>query len=115
MGVLAVLVVLLYDPAPAPAALRVPTFAFSGDLDLQVPPSQSGGPMRDLLAGNPDATVRTFPGLDHLMQPSTTGSVTARRRHGVDERAVRVTELARSPLDTAPPGTGATSVREELS
>ncbi|MDN5931987.1 MAG: hypothetical protein L0I24_13140 [Pseudonocardia sp.] len=101
VGVLAVLVVLLYDPAPAPAALRVPTFAYSGDMDL--------------LAGNPDATVRTFPGLDHLMEPSTTGSVTARRRHGVDERADRVTELARSPSDTAPPGTGATTVRGELS
>jgi pimeloyl-ACP methyl ester carboxylesterase len=67
---------LLHDPTPALQALRVPTFAFFGERDLQVPPVQSEGPMRDLLAANPDATVRTFGGLNHLMQPSTTGSVT---------------------------------------
>ncbi len=65
---------LLYDPAPALRALRVPVLAFFGERDLQVPPAQSEGPMRELLAGNPDATVRTFPGLNHLMQPSTTGA-----------------------------------------
>ncbi|GAA2564733.1 alpha/beta hydrolase family protein [Pseudonocardia hydrocarbonoxydans] len=66
---------LLHDPAPSLAALDVPVFAFFGERDLQVPPSQSEGPMRELLAGNPDATVTTFPGLNHLMQPSATGAI----------------------------------------
>ncbi|WP_370010122.1 alpha/beta hydrolase family protein [Nocardia cyriacigeorgica] len=62
-----------YDPAPALEALRVPVLAFFGEKDLQVLPSQNEKPMRDLLAGNPDATVHTFPGLNHLMQPARTG------------------------------------------
>ncbi|GAA3235923.1 alpha/beta hydrolase [Pseudonocardia petroleophila] len=66
---------LLHDPAPALRSLDVPVFAFFGEKDLQVPPSQSEGPMRDLLAGGPDATVRTFPGLNHLMQPTATGAI----------------------------------------
>lgn len=66
---------LLHDPAPALRALDVPVFAFFGEKDLQVPPPQSEGPMRDLLAGGPDATVRTFPGLNHLMQPTATGAI----------------------------------------
>ncbi|WP_194814773.1 S9 family peptidase [Nocardia sp. XZ_19_385] len=62
-----------YDPGPDLSALRIPVFAFFGDKDLQVPPSQSEQPMRDRLAANPDATVQTFPGLNHLMQPAPTG------------------------------------------
>ncbi|WP_171050275.1 alpha/beta hydrolase family protein [Nocardia cyriacigeorgica] len=62
-----------YDPAPALSALRVPVLAFFGEKDLQVLPSQNEQPMLDLLAGNPDATVHTFPGLNHLMQPAGTG------------------------------------------
>jgi dienelactone hydrolase len=65
---------LTYDPRPALAALRIPVFAFFGAKDLQVPPTQNDGPMREALAGAPDATVRTFDGLNHLMQPATTGS-----------------------------------------
>lgn len=62
-----------YDPAPALAALRTPVLALFGGRDLQVPPAQSEPPMRALLAANPDATVHTFPGLNHLMQPTETG------------------------------------------
>jgi hypothetical protein len=32
--------------------------------------------MRALLAGNPAATVRVLPGLNHLMQPAASGSPT---------------------------------------
>lgn len=64
---------LLHDPAPALRALRVPVLALFGGVDLQVPPEQNEAPMRALLAGGPDATVRTFPGLDHALQPSATG------------------------------------------
>ncbi|MFC9894436.1 alpha/beta hydrolase family protein [Nocardia sp. NPDC127579] len=66
---------LSYDPAPALSALRIPVFAFFGGNDLQVPPSQSEQPMRDRLADT-DATVRTYPGLNHLMQPAPTGLLT---------------------------------------
>jgi uncharacterized protein len=65
-----------YDPAPALAALDVPVLAIFGEKDLQVPPAQSEPAMRALLAGSPAATVRVLPGLNHLMQPATTGSPT---------------------------------------
>ena len=31
--------------------------------------------MRQLLENDPDATVRVFPGLNHLMQPAPTGAL----------------------------------------
>ena len=67
----------LFDPQPVLRQLAVPTLAFYGGLDFQVPAEQSEGPMREALAaaGNPDATVVTFPGLNHLMQPATTGNI----------------------------------------
>jgi uncharacterized protein len=64
---------LLYDPAPALRALRVPVLALFGGVDRQVPPEQNEPPMRALLAAGPDPTVRTFPGLNHSLQPSATG------------------------------------------
>lgn len=67
---------LTYDPAPALSALSVPVLAVYGGRDLQVPPAQSEPVLRSLLAANPDATVQTFPTLNHLMQPATTGSPT---------------------------------------
>lgn len=63
-----------YDPAPALSALRVPVLAFYGSKDLQVSAAQNEGPARTLLAADPDATVHVFDGLNHLMQPATTGS-----------------------------------------
>ncbi|WP_054814503.1 alpha/beta hydrolase family protein [Nocardia arizonensis] len=62
-----------YDPTAALSALRVPVLAFFGDKDLQVLATQNEGPTRTLLAADPDATVRTFAGLNHLMQPTATG------------------------------------------
>lgn len=64
-----------YDPAPALSALRIPVLAFYGDKDLQVLSAQNEPPARALLAGNPEATVHVFAGLNHLMQPATTGSI----------------------------------------
>ncbi|WP_067854427.1 alpha/beta hydrolase family protein [Nocardia shimofusensis] len=64
-----------YDPAPALSALRIPVLAFYGGKDLQVLPAQNEQPARDLLAGNPVATVHVFPEANHLMQPSTTGNL----------------------------------------
>lgn len=63
-----------YDPAPALAELSVPVLAFYGGTDLQVPAEQSEPRAVELLSGNSDATVLTLPGLNHLMQPSGTGS-----------------------------------------
>ncbi|MEU8899489.1 alpha/beta fold hydrolase [Nocardia sp. NPDC048505] len=66
---------LAYDPGPDLAALRIPVFSFFGDKDLQVPPAQSAQRMREVLAANPDQTVRVYPGLNHLMQPAPTGQL----------------------------------------
>ncbi|MQY25497.1 alpha/beta hydrolase family protein [Nocardia aurantia] len=64
-----------YDPGPALSALRIPVLAFFGSKDLQVPPAQSEPPMRRYLGADPDAEVRVFDGLNHLMQPAGTGAV----------------------------------------
>jgi dienelactone hydrolase len=65
----------VHDPAPALQALEVPVLAFFGGADLQVPAGQNEPAMRNHLAGNPDATIRTLPGLNHLMQPAGTGGL----------------------------------------
>lgn len=64
-----------YDPIPALAAMRVPVLAVFGSLDLQVPPSQSTGPMEEALKRAPttDFTVVTLPNLNHLMQTARYG------------------------------------------
>lgn len=62
-----------YDPAPALTALRMPVLAFFGSKDTQVTPDPNVPRMRTLLAGNPDAEVPLFDGLNHLMQPASTG------------------------------------------
>jgi len=64
-----------YDPAPALSASNIPVLAFYGDKDLQVLSTQNEPPARELLARNPDATVHVFAGLNHLMQPATTGAL----------------------------------------
>ena len=68
---------LVFDPQPSLRTLTVPTLALFGGLDVQVPAEQNELPMREALAaaGNPDATVITIPGVNHLMQPAVTGSV----------------------------------------
>lgn len=57
--------------------LTIPTLAIFGDLDLQVPSDQSEGPMRAAFAaaGNTSASVVTFTGLNHLLQPARTGGL----------------------------------------
>ena len=63
------------DPQPFLRRLTVPTLALFGSLDTQVLAEQNEDRMREALAAaaNPDATVITFPGLNHLMQPAITG------------------------------------------
>ena len=64
---------LSYDPAPALGALRVPVLALFGELDLQVPPTQSVPVLERLWAQHPDATIHVFPRLNHLFQHAETG------------------------------------------
>jgi pimeloyl-ACP methyl ester carboxylesterase len=64
-----------YDPAPALEKLKQPVLALNGELDLQVLPDQNLPPMEAALkrSGNPDATIRRMPGLNHLFQNAKTG------------------------------------------
>jgi fermentation-respiration switch protein FrsA (DUF1100 family) len=64
------------DPAPALRALRCPVLALFGERDLQVLPSQNEAPVAAALkeAGVP-ATVKSFPGLNHLFQPARRGTL----------------------------------------
>jgi hypothetical protein len=68
---------LSYDPRPALSRVTVPVLALFGDKDVQVPPAQSVPPMEAAFraAGNRDATVRVFPGLNHLFQHAETGLI----------------------------------------
>ena len=65
-----------YDPRPALRKVKVPVLALNGTLDLQVIPDQNLPEIEKALkeAGNPDVTLRTLPGLNHLFQPAKTGS-----------------------------------------
>ncbi len=85
---------LAFDPQPYLERLTVPTLAVFGGRDLQVPADQSAGPMREALAaaGNPDFSVVTFPGLNHLMQPAVTG--------GLDEYGTITTTIEPILLET---------------
>ena len=65
----------LYNPRPALASLRIPVLAFYGGKDIQVDAEQSAPALRAALAENPDATVRVFENLNHLMQPAETGAL----------------------------------------
>lgn len=67
----------LYDPQPALQRLTVPILAVYGNLDVQVPPVQSVGPLRFALrtARNDDVTIKVFDRLNHLMQPAIKGGL----------------------------------------
>lgn len=67
---------LSHDPRPALGALRAPTLALNGSVDLQVLPGPNLGQIRTSLeqAGNPDATVLELPSLNHLFQTATSGA-----------------------------------------
>ncbi len=64
---------LMYDPAPTLAKVKCPVLALNGEKDLQVSPSQNLPVIRKALAGNPKASVRELPGLNHLFQHAKTG------------------------------------------
>lgn len=66
-----------YDPRPDLRAIGVPVLAINGALDLQVDPGQNLPAIEKALkeGGNPDVTVRRLEGLNHLLQPATTGAM----------------------------------------
>jgi len=66
---------LRYDPVPNWSRVKVPLLAINGSLDLQVPAEANLAAIRAATAGNPDVTIVELPGLNHLFQTATTGSV----------------------------------------
>ena len=59
---------LRYDPAAFLSRITVPVLAVNGTLDQQVPADENLEGIARALAHNPDATVRTLEGLNHLFQ-----------------------------------------------
>ena len=66
---------LSHDPAPVLARVKVPVLAIVGELDTQVDPDLNMPAIEAALADNADATTTRLPGLNHLFQKATTGSV----------------------------------------
>jgi pimeloyl-ACP methyl ester carboxylesterase len=64
-----------YDPRPALERLRCPVLAIDGSKDLQVPAAQNLPEIRKALKDDPDATVLELPGLNHLFQTASSGTV----------------------------------------
>jgi len=69
---------LTLDPRPALAEMTQPVLALNGSLDLQVPPDQNLSEIERVFeeAGKSDQlTAVEAPGLNHLFQPTETGSL----------------------------------------
>ncbi len=66
-----------YDPVVELNGLRCPVLALWGERDLQVPPKENMPLVEQALkeAGNRDAILKVLPGLNHLFQSASTGSV----------------------------------------
>ncbi len=67
---------LIYDPRVPLRSVRCPVLALNGERDLQVDPAQNLSEIEKVLkeAGHMDVTAQVMPGLNHLFQPSETGS-----------------------------------------
>jgi hypothetical protein len=63
------------DPLPTLARVHVPVLALNGTLDLQVPLKDNLPAIRTALAHDKGVVTVEMPGLNHLFQPATTGSV----------------------------------------
>jgi uncharacterized protein len=64
-----------YDPLPAVRKVKAPTLILQGETDRQVPVSEArllAAAMR--AAGNQHVTLRTFPGMNHLMLDDPSGN-----------------------------------------
>ncbi len=64
------------DPAVSLRKVKVPVLVLNGALDTQVLASQNLPPIRAALAeSGSKATIREYPGLNHLFQPAKTGGI----------------------------------------
>jgi hypothetical protein len=65
-----------YNPAVVLEKVKCPVLALNGEKDLQVPPKENLGAIKDALAkgGNKKVTAIELPGLNHLFQECNTGS-----------------------------------------
>ena len=63
-----------YDPGADLAAARVPVLALYGELDLQVPASQSVPVLEAIEHDTGRLDIRVLPGLNHLFQTAETGA-----------------------------------------
>ena len=61
-----------YSPAEDIRKIKIPMLLLYGEKDTQVDPSLNVPPVRNLA---PKAAVKVYPGLNHLMQHASTGSV----------------------------------------
>lgn len=62
-----------FDPAPYLAKIRAPVLAIGGDKDLQVPAGPNLAAIKAGLPAGTDATTKTLPGLNHLLQTARIG------------------------------------------
>ena len=65
-----------FDPATVLEKVKCPVLAVNGEKDLQVPPKENLGGIKNALdkAGNKNVTIIEFPNLNHLFQECETGS-----------------------------------------
>ena len=64
------------DPSEALRSLKCPLLALNGELDMQVEAMANLAAIRAAVPAGIDCIVRSYPGLNHLFQPCTTGAVT---------------------------------------
>lgn len=77
-----------YDPAPALAALEQPILFFIGGKDLQVPADPNLQVAEAALQGHPDATVLSFPEINHALQPTRPDQVGLPSEYGSNEQTI---------------------------
>ena len=85
---------LTYDPRPTLAKIGCPVLAINGEKDLQVPPRENLEAIEQAIksGGNDRVTIKEIPGLNHLFQPSETGSPSeyARIEETFSPRALKI-------------------------
>ncbi|MCL7988841.1 alpha/beta hydrolase [Sphingobacterium sp. lm-10] len=63
------------DPVPFIQKINIPLYAAFGDKDIQVPAKENQKSLVANLPGNPQSRIKTYPNLNHLLQPAKTGAL----------------------------------------
>ena len=65
-----------FNPSKILEKVKCPVLAVNGEKDLQVPPKENLGAIKNALTkgGNKNVTIKEFPNLNHLFQESETGA-----------------------------------------